>query len=303
MSRAIPRTCPELNWRGGHVTKSIQKEPSKVLENLKHYVFPENPLDGRIRARLKRGAINYGQVNSWWPIPPVQRWIRNHRFEFQHGNNGSTTRVKVSGADITHLWVADEVLIERVYQLDAVAFDPDVVMDLGANIGLFTLLAAKRWPTAGFICVEPHPTTFSFLCDNLALNGINAMKLQCALDSEIGVKFLENEGAVYQTLSERPTGTPVMTIQLDSLLPTQPGLKVLLKMDIEGSEVSVLESLQRRLPEQTFIFIELHKGDEALRWIEQWAARNDFYFSAVRRRDDAIDGYLTRAPIPMAQPL
>ncbi len=274
-----------------------------LLQNLKHYVFPENPLDGRFLARLKRGAIHYGQVNSWWPFPPVQRWIRNHRFQFHHGHNGSTTCVAVSGADITHLWVADEVLIERVYQLDVVPFTPDLVMDLGANIGLFTLLAAQRWPQAEFICVEPHPTTFSFLCDNLALNGVNAMKMQCALDSQVGVKFLENEGAVYQALSDRRTGTSVMTIQLDSLLPAQGDLKVVLKMDIEGSEVSVLESLQRQLPEQTFIFIELHQGDESLRWIEQWAARNAFHFSEVRRRDEAIDGYLTRSPMPVHRPL
>ena len=274
-----------------------------MLRQIKHYVFPENPLDGRVLARLKRGVINYGQVNSWWPIPPVQRWIRNHRFKFRHGTNGSTTRVEVSGADITHLWVADEVLIERVYDLQHVPFTPDVVMDLGANIGLFTLLAAKRWPQAGFICVEPHPTTFSFLCDNLLLNGVNAMKLQCALDSEVSLKFLENDGAVFQSLCARTTGTPVMTLQLDSLLPTREDAKVVLKMDIEGSERAVLESLRRRLPEQCFIYIELHKGEESRRWIEGWAAENGFRFFPVRQRWDTIDGYLKR-PVPgTGQPL
>ncbi len=281
----------------------IQKEPRKVLQSIKHYVFPENPFDTRVVARLKRGAINYGQVNSWWPIPPVQRWIRNHRFHFQHGTNGSTTQVEVSGADITHLWVADEILIERVYNLEVVPFVPDLVMDLGANIGLFTLLAARRWPQAGFVCVEPHPTTFSFLCDNLALNGVNAMKLQCAVDSQVGLKFLENDGAVFQALSERKTATRVMTVQLDSLLPSADSAKLVLKMDIEGSEVTVLENLRAPLPEHCFIFLELHKGDESRRWIEGWAARNGFQFSEVRRRLDAIDGYLSRPSPERGQPI
>lgn len=266
-----------------------------MLHKLKHYVFPENPLDRRIVARLKRGAINYGQVNSWWPIPSVQRWIRNHRFQFRHGNNGSTMRVEVSGSDITHLWAANEVLIERVYQLDVVPFTPDLVLDLGANIGLFTLLAAKQWPNASFVCVEPHPTTFSFLCDNLALNGVNVMKLQCALDSEVGVKFMENDGAVFQRLSNRSTETRVMTLRLDALLPDNPNLKLLIKMDIEGAEVAVLDHLRARLPDQSFVFLELHKGDESLRWIHDWAAKNGFQFSEVRRREDAIDGYLERS--------
>ncbi len=267
-----------------------------MLHKLKHYVFPENPLDTRIVARFKRGAIHYAQVHSWWPVAPVQRWIRNHRFQFRHGQNGSTTRVTVSGADITHLWVADEVLLEGVYQLDAVPFTPDVVLDLGANIGLFTLLAARRWPQANLVCVEPHPTTFSFLCDNLALNSVNAVKLQCAVDADVGVKFLENDGAVFQTLSNRASATPVMTLQLDSLIPAKRDLKLLIKMDIEGSEVAVLDHLSAQLPENTFVFIELHRGDESLRWIQEWAERNAFRFSAVRRRDDAIDGYLARDP-------
>ena len=265
-----------------------------MLQKLKHYVYPANRLDGRFIARLKRGVINYAQVNSWWPLPPVQRWIRQHRFQFRHGENGSTTHVKVSGADITHLWVADEVLVERVYQLNDVPFTPDLVLDLGANIGLFTLLAAQRWPGAQFVCVEPHPTTFSFLCDNLELNGVKAMKLQCALDAEVGVKFLENDGAVYQALSERSTGTPAMTLRLDSLIPARPELKLLIKMDIEGSEVSVLDHLLAPLPDQTFVFLELHRGDDSLRWIREWSSQNGFQFHEVRRRDDAIDGYLMR---------
>ena len=265
-----------------------------MLHKLKHYVFPENPLDTRMASRLKLGAIHYGQVQSWWPISPVQRWIRNHRFQFRHGRNGSTTRLRLSGADITHLWVANEVLLEGVYELEAVPFVPDVVLDLGANIGLFTLLAAQRWPGANLVCVEPHPTTFSFLCENLALNGVNAVKLQCAVDAEVGVKFLQNEGAVFQTLSKCASATPVMTLQLDSLIPARRDLKLLIKMDIEGSEVSVLDQLHSALPENTFVFIELHRGDESLRWVESWAAQNGFQFSPVRRRDEAIDGYLTR---------
>lgn len=265
-----------------------------MLQKFKHYVLPENPLDGRLLSRVKRGVIHYGQVNSWWPVPPLQRWIRNHRFEFKHGDNGTTTRIKVSGADITHLWVAAEVLLEHVYNLTVVPFTPDLVLDLGANIGLFTLLAAKRWPAAGFICVEPHPTTFSFLSDNLALNGVNAMKLQCAVDAQVGVRFMENEGAVFQALSERATGTQVMTLELASLLPRRPDLRLLIKMDIEGSEVAVLDSLHATLPEQCFVFIELHRGDDSLRWIQGWADSHGFRFTEVRRREEAIDGYLAR---------
>ncbi len=265
-----------------------------MLEKIKHFVYPANPLDGRLSARLKRGAIHYAQVSSWWALPGLQRWVRDHRFEFRHGRNGDSTRVTVSGADLTHIWVADEVLIEGVYQLEAVPFAPDLVLDLGANIGLFTLLAARRWPKSNLVCVEPHPTTFSFLCDNLARNGVSATKLQCALDVTVGDRFMQNEGAVYQALAEGPTETHVMALRLDSILPQRSDLKLLIKMDIEGSETSVLEDLETELPEHTFIFLELHDGDESLRWIEKWAERRGFIFQEVRRREQWIDGYLRR---------
>src|SRR6187455_1136694 len=98
LSPVSQRVLPELKKPRVRVTPLKQKEPRKVLKKLKHYVFPQNPLDGRALARLKRGAIHYAQVNSWWPWPPLQRWIRRQRFHFRHGANGSQTRLAISGS-------------------------------------------------------------------------------------------------------------------------------------------------------------------------------------------------------------
>lgn len=263
-----------------------------MLQKLKHFVFPGNPVDSRIVGRIKRGAIHYAHTGGWSAIPPMQRWLKNHSFTFQHGENGSRRSVKVSGGDLTHLWVADEVLVEHVYALEAVPFTPELVLDLGANIGLFTLLASTRWPEAKFVCVEPHPTTFGYLCDNLSANGVRATRLQCAVEAQPRLMYLQNEGAVYQALSDQPTTTATLTLPLDSLLP--PVERLLIKMDIEGAEERTLNNLSHRLPMDTFIFIELHRGDASLAWMREWAGKNGFAFSQVRRRDDAIDGYLTR---------
>lgn len=266
-----------------------------MLEKLKHFVFPPNPVDGRTLARVKRGMIHYAHTGGWSAIPPMQRWIRRHSFQFQHGENGSSTRLKVSAEDLTHLWVADEVLAENVYQLHHVPFTPELIIDLGANIGLFTLLAHRRWPAAQHVCVEPHPKTFAHLSENLALNGIHASKLQCAVTgSGAAMRFLCNEGAVYQALSDVPSGTLAFTIPLRALLPTTPGLKLLIKMDIEGAEEAALAEVGEELPHHCFIFLELHRGDEARAWVDGWAAAHGFKFTEVRRREDAIDGYLAR---------
>ena len=88
-----------------------------------------------------------------------------------------------------------------------------------------------------------------------------------------------------------------MTLRLDSLLPNCPDLKLLIKMDIEGSELAVLDGLESQLPEQTFLFIELHDGNKSVRWIQDWAERHNFVFQEVRRREVWIDGFLSR-PVP-----
>jgi FkbM family methyltransferase len=202
--------------------------------------------------------------------------------------------IVTSGKDITHLWVANEVLLEKVYDLSAVTFEPDFIFDLGANIGLFSLIASSKWPDAKVICVEPHHTTFRYLGKNLDINGVKAAKFQCALDAHSGVKYLQNQGAVFQTITQQPTGTFTYCLKLDAFLESFGDGRLLIKMDIEGAEESVLDSLSVKLPPNTFIFIELHRGEAALMWVKQWASINAFRFVEVRRRDQAIDGFLIR---------
>jgi len=266
------------------------------LINKLSFFYPPNPIDPRAISRLKRGLVQYAQVNSRWALPVLQRWIRRQRFNFVWRDCQHTRLLRVSGDDITHLWAAYEVLVEKVYDLSKVPFLPDVVIDLGANIGAFTLYASSYWPAATFICVEPHPITFSFLCDNLDNNGIGASKLQCAVDVGTELQFLGNEGAIYQKLSKTEVAGAAKTLTLPfaSLLLTDKA-KLLIKMDIEGSEREILSQLKTQLPEKCFVFIELHDGDSSLQWMDEWAAANGFVFVNVRRRDDAIDGYLIRS--------
>ncbi len=245
---------------------------------------------------MKKGLMNYAQVRADWAFPAIQKWIKRKRFSFVWKEEGISFNIITSGSDPTHLWVASEIFIDKVYDLSLVPFIPDMILDLGANIGLFTVLAAKQWPGATFICVEPHPKTFSFLSSNLEANNVKATKLQCAVSDSTEIKSLGNEGAVFQEVRDfdNTSENQILTIPLDSLIPKKTDTKLLVKMDIEGAEDDTLKGKLVRLPENCFIFIELHKGDESLEWMEKWANKNNFRFSLVRRRKDAIDAYLKR---------
>ena len=266
---------------------------SRLAGAFSYCVIPRHPFDSRVIARLRLGLMNYAIIRSRWGFRPIQEWIRRQSFRFRCDIGGTSRSILVSAADHTHLWAAKEVLVDEVYELNRVPFTPELIVDLGANIGAFSLLAATRWPQAALICVEPHPGTFGYLSANIRDNSVRATLLQCALDAEVAFKYLQNEGAVFQQLSTQEGAERTLCVRLDAILP--PAARILIKMDIEGSEHAVLSTLTTHLPDASFIFIELHRGEESLRWVSLWARDHDFIFHETRRREDAIDGYLIRS--------
>jgi 31-O-methyltransferase len=63
-----------------------------------------------------------------------------------------------------------EIFEDRIYTPPEVGELPAdaVVVDVGANIGMFTLFAAQTWPTARIFAFEPVPEVFDVLCENVA---------------------------------------------------------------------------------------------------------------------------------------
>ena len=56
-----------------------------------------------------------------------------------------------------------EVVERDVYKLQSLVFPPEVIFDIGANLGIYTLYAHRRFPRATVVAVEPHPANFAFL--------------------------------------------------------------------------------------------------------------------------------------------
>lgn len=111
----------------------------------------------------------------------------------------------------------------------------DVLVDGGANIGVFSILAASRckWIYA----IEPHPSNYALLCQNLKANHVtNVTPIRAALYDSDGEATLAGSGEVGH-LSW--SGTPVRTMTFDRL--GDPRISAL-KLDIEGAECAVLYS-------------------------------------------------------------
>lgn len=140
----------------------------------------------------------------------------------------------------------------------------DTVLDIGANIGWFSLVAAKIIGTNGIVhAFEPRPITTKMLARTIAQNGLRQIiqVWEYALSDSSGELFLnwaantDNPGHSFVTRTDSQVGVVgeqvhVRTVRLDDLLPdVAPDI---IKIDVEGAEPMVFSgatnALRRKRP-------------------------------------------------------
>ena len=123
------------------------------------------------------------------------------------------------------------------------------VLDIGANIGLYSLLSAKRLDGSGVVhAFEPTPFVARRLRDNVRLNRFqNVIVNQIALSDRAGTaEFYVHEEADCSSLGAVSSNRiEVQTMSLDEYLRRAAIERVdLIKIDVEGAEVKVLRGAQ-----------------------------------------------------------
>ena len=160
------------------------------------------------------------------------------------------------------------------------------IADAGANIGLYSLLAAYANPRAAIHAFEPTPRLCRELIANLEANNLrNVIPHELAIGSSSGTLFLhdvsapgsDNEGTNYVSDQPDATTVPVTAVSMDDFC-AQNGIdKIdLWKLDVEGGEYDALEGANGLLSEQRVgcVFLEL---------INEQAVRGKSSTGSVRR--------------------
>jgi FkbM family methyltransferase len=127
-----------------------------------------------------------------------------------------------------------------------------VVVDIGAHVGYYTLLAAKQvGPKGKVYSFEPEQDNHALLLKNIAMNGYdNVVVTQMAVSDRMGSSTLyladldSGRHSMYQHGLPERGSTPVNTTTLDSFLASEEWPHIdLVKIDVEGAEVSVLDGM------------------------------------------------------------
>ena len=137
----------------------------------------------------------------------------------------------------------------------------DLFLDIGANIGSYTILASSEIG-AKTISIEPIPSTFDSLTRNIKINNTEMLvrPLNIGLGSAKGVlkftKSLDTTNHVARSEDKDTIDVPVET--LDTLC--EMDIPILIKMDVEGFETEVVNGADSTLrnPSLKAIIIELN---------------------------------------------
>ncbi len=167
-----------------------------------------------------------------------------------------------------------EIESELVEHMRKVLREGDTIFDIGANIGLISILLAKgeNGGQSQIHSFEPEPRNFRQLGNNIGLNNLKAQihPHQLALgatEGQVELHIRGSEGEGRHSIASSKGATGAISVELTTMSnfcareQVQPDI---IKIDVEGAEGQVLAGMEGLLQQAApaHVFLEVHpKGD------------------------------------------
>ena len=166
----------------------------------------------------------------------------------------------------------------------------DLLVDIGANVGSYTLLGGAAG--AQVLAVEPIPATFAWLTRNIAVNGLNGrvLALNLGLGCDEGrLRFTRGLDTVNHVLGAGESADAMIEVPVSPLDAVLAGRSpTLIKIDVEGYETEVLAGAGQALaaPGLLALIMELNASGARYSFDEEALHRNllDRGFATYRYR-------------------
>ena len=182
----------------------------------------------------------------------------------------------------------------------------DLFVDVGANIGYFSMIGAMAVGPSGRVhAFEPDPDNFQLLNSNRQINNFeNIICHQLALGRQTGESTLHleptNRGA-HSLMSGKSTGdsVPIKVRRLDEVLQDEPLPPRLVKIDVQGLDLAVLDGMSGLLAKQSmrpvivmeFSPLDIGEDEEALGLLQELTEQRSYKLCAFICND-------RRNPVP-----
>lgn len=195
-----------------------------------------------------------------WPSLTIQYVLKSDQAtpleaRFRHG----TTLLLHDRAELSNLWA---IFGRDEYPL----FEEDrTIIDIGANVGLFTIFAAQRLPHARITAFEPVHSTFQTLAENVSAARLKAdvSLVNAGVAGSDGRKLIylgsSSDLASLYPNSESQEKEWIETRDINRVLQNHGDEISLLKMDCEGAEWEILDCARPELLQKVGrIYVEFH---------------------------------------------
>jgi FkbM family methyltransferase len=218
----------------------------RLARDVRHDIWP-TPERAVLRELESRAVHEPRRIGGQIAVPP-------YRFDY---------------VDAMSTWPQwDDIFVHRSLDFDTDARAPRI-LDCGANIGLASIYFKRRYPHAKLTAFEPDPRLASICHGNLAANNVTEqveVKEAAVWTADGTVEFIcegTDSGAI-ASLDEPVQGpvTQVRSLRLRDWLDEPVDL---LKLDVEGAELPVLDDCRDRLCNVRSMFVELHESNPARR--------------------------------------
>ncbi len=191
----------------------------------------------------------------------ISSHLRRKDLHFQY--KGAEIILNHEAAAIYHMLNSVEKLENLVMAIPEANLE--VILDIGANCGLFSLFANMRFPTAKIYAFEPSPQLQTVLTQNIGSRGVEIIKKAVAEKDGIQTLFVNRRSQQTNSLI-RDSVTPfadvvehveVEAVCLDTFL-EQTGINSIdiMKVDVQGAESRVLRGGRRVLDKTKYLILE-----------------------------------------------
>ncbi len=140
----------------------------------------------------------------------------------------------------------------------------DCFIDVGANVGSYTVLASSAIG-ARTICFEPVPSTYQRLKANIRLNAMEGRvsAYNCGLgESETTIQFSTDQNCMNHVIASTEEVSASVDVKVKSLDSTLSESPFLIKIDVEGYELPVLRGAKNTLRDECLnaVILELNSS-------------------------------------------
>ena len=205
--------------------------------------------------RYRRSRFGFSALLKWF-------W-KATQYEYQL-NEDPQLNILTRVADFGDQLAVEESFLTKIYDLEKAPGDIDLVVDLGAHIGCFTLLSNRRFAGVQKVCVEPDRQNYQLLIQNLDRNQVKAQTHNVAVSDFEGQADMVGDVGIGKRLEVDDAGSSTEVRCLSQLVDFSGTKSLLLKCDTEGSEFKILDEVMDHLPQKVFMYIEVHEGESSV---------------------------------------